>query len=108
MFIAKGRNAERARIEQGGDLHALITNGHHMERLLTSLHLSLLNQDRIVMLLDDSDGPQPGSLEVAEFQLDLGELCGAIPNALYEWDKRARRSKVDWWNRALEGTATDV
>lgn len=83
--LRRDRDEARARVEQGGDLHALITDGHNLEVRLRDTLGQLESAIR-----DD------WSEEVRERAFDT---LDAGRRGLYEWDKRARRSKVDWWNR---------
>jgi hypothetical protein len=66
-----------AQVDQHGDLKALITDGRHMYRILEAIQEATAGMD------DD----------------ELAGIVADIPSALHEWEKRAQRAGVDWWNR---------
>lgn len=65
-------------------MKALITNGRHMETILRESIIPILQIAESVPGLDGDE------------HTDLLKSC---ETAVYEWDKRARRNRVDWWNR---------
>lgn len=58
-------------------LASLITEGHNMRLLLKRIAAAHEKRD------DEA----------------LVELLGSIPRYDHEWEKRAKRAEVDWWNR---------
>lgn len=67
------------------DVKALITNGLHMERLI---------REDVIPLLQKTESEALG-LHPDEHS----DTLRAFERAVYEWDKRARRTGMDWWNR---------
>lgn len=61
-------------------LKSLITDGHNLRLLLGRIESARYANDD-----DDLDGS-----------------IGSIPSYCHEWEKRAQRAGVDWWNRKGE------
>jgi L-rhamnose isomerase len=84
---ALGLTVDAERMEEAHrrrDMKALITNGHHMETILRESVIPIL---QMAEELPGMDGDE---------HTDLLRSCD---RAVYEWDKRARRTGLDWWNR---------
>lgn len=81
-YKALGRTTADIIGQQRDALKALITDGHNLEVRLRDL------ATYVELLWPDEDMPD-----------EVADTIGAGKTALYEWDKRARRAGVDWWNR---------